>query len=767
MAVIAALLVIALAAALAPWAQSWMDRRTGLVLATVPAAVLAGAALLAPGIAGGEALVYSVPWVPALGLAWSVYLDGLGLLFVCLISGIGAVVLIYAGAYLAGHPQLGRLYMYLLLFMAAMLGLVTAGNLLALFVFWELTSICSYLLVGFDHEREAARKAALQALLVTGVGGLALLAGLILLASVTGTYEFADLLRRSEGVRSHSWYGAILALVVLGAFTKSAQVPFHFWLPGAMEAPTPVSAYLHSATMVKAGVYLLARLSPLLGGTPAWHYGVAVGGAVTMLAGVVLCMFQSDLKRLLAYSTVSALGTLVFMVGLDTTLSMQAAMVLLIAHSLYKGTLFMVAGSLDHEAGTRDIRQLGGMCRAMPITAAAAVLAGLSMAGAPPLLGFIGKELVYEAKLEAPQAGLYLTVAGVLANVLMVTTALLIVWKPFFGRRVLTARAVHEAPPAMWLGPLLLGGLGAAVAMFADGAARFLVGPAVSAVRAEPTQVALALWHGLNPILVLSVVTIAAGVVVFTQHGRLVRLAAPLRSITTWGPACWYTGALTLVFALARGLTARLQTGSLRTYLLVVLLTTVVIGGLSWAPGADAQSLLRVPDLRPYEVLLAAAMVLAAFGVVRATSRLSAVIALGALGTSMAVVFALYGGPDLAMTQFAVETLTAVFFMLVLYRLPHPEKLSTRMQRLRDAAVAFAVGALITVVLLAATRPPHGASLIASYFAQHSLSLAKGRNVVNVIVVDFRALDTLGEITVLVLAAVGVYALVRLRLGER
>ena len=765
--VLATLMLIAAAAAVAPWLQGRLGRATGLLLAGVPAGVLLGAARLAPGIAGGEALVYSVSWVPSLGLAWSVYLDGLSLLFVCLISGIGAVVLVYTGAYLADHPQLGRLYTYLLLFMAAMLGLVSAGNLLSLFVFWELTSICSYLLVGFDHEREAARKGALQALLVTGAGGLALLAGLVLLASVMGTYELADLLRRSEGVRTHPWYGAILALVVLGAFTKSAQVPFHFWLPAAMEAPTPVSAYLHSATMVKAGVYLLARLSPLLGGTPAWHYTVAIGGVVTMLTGVVLCMFQTDLKRLLAYSTVSALGTLVFMVGLDTTLSMQAAMVLLIAHSLYKGALFLVVGSVDHEAGTRDIRELGGLCRAMPVTAVAAVLAGLSMAGAPPLLGFISKELVYEAKLQAPQVGVYITAAGVLANVLMVATALLVVWKPFFGRRVLRARPVHEAPRAMWVGPLLLSGLGVTAALFADGAASLLVSPAVSAVRAEPTQVTLALWHGLNPVLLLSVATVAAGVLVFTQHARLIHLAGPVRGLGAWGPGRWYTIGLALLFALARGLTARVQTGSLRTYLLIILLTTFGLATLALAPGAAGQPLLRDADLRAYEVLLAIAMGSAALGVVRATSRLGAVIALGALGTGMALVFALHGGPDLAMTQFAVETLTAVFFMLVLYRLPHPERLSTRLQRLRDGLVALALGAVVTVLLLVATQRPEGTSLLSGYFAEHSLSLAKGRNVVNVIVVDFRALDTFGEITVLALAAVGIYALVKLDLGGR
>ena len=371
--------------------------------------------------------------MPALGVNLSFTVDGLSLLFALLISGVGALVLVYAGGYLAGSPQLGRLYAFLLFFMASMLGLVLADNLLLLFVFWELTSLSSYLLIGFDHERAEARAAALQALLVTGGGSLALLAGFLLLGQVGGSLELSALLSRPGAVTAHLLYVPILLLVLAGAFTKSAQFPFHFWLPAAMAAPTPVSAYLHSATMVKAGVYLLARLSPVLGGTDFWVWLVTVTGSATMLVGAYLALRQSDLKLILAYSTVSALGVMTSLLGLGGALAVRAALAFLLGHALYKGALFLVAGALDHQTGTRDVDRLAGLARAMPITALAAGLAALSMAGIPPLFGFIAKELSYEATLHAP-ASAWVTAAAVLANALLVAAAGLAGLKPFLGK---------------------------------------------------------------------------------------------------------------------------------------------------------------------------------------------------------------------------------------------------------------------------------------------------------------------------------------------
>jgi multicomponent Na+:H+ antiporter subunit A len=392
------------AALAAPWLHRVTRGATAPLLALLPASLLIYFASFAGRIAKGERVTVSYAWAPNLGVNLSFALDGLSLLFALLICGIGALVVIYAGGYLAGHHQLGRFYAFLLLFMASMLGLVLADNLLLLFVFWELTSISSFLLIGFDHEQEASRAAALQALLVTGGGGLALFAGMILLGLAGDSFELSTLLARGDMVRGDTRYLPILLLVVAGAFTKSAQVPFHFWLPGAMAAPTPVSAYLHSATMVKAGVYLLARLSPILGETATWTAIVAPVGAITMLLGGVIALYQTDLKRILAYSTISALGTLVLLLGLGTAAAITAAIVFLFAHALYKGALFMVAGALDHETGTRDVEQLGGLRRAMPVTAVVAALAAVSLAGFGPVVSFIGKELLLEAVLAGGSA---------------------------------------------------------------------------------------------------------------------------------------------------------------------------------------------------------------------------------------------------------------------------------------------------------------------------------------------------------------------------
>lgn len=736
---------------------------TSWILAALPLVQLIYFAGFIRPIARGEVFVFTSPWMPSLKITLSFYLDGLSLIFAFLISGIGALVVIYAGGYLAEHPHLGRFYAYLLMFMASMLGVVLADNVISLFVFWELTSLSSYLLIGFDHERETARSAALQALLVTGAGGLALLVGLLLLGQVVGSLELSALLNQGETVRSHGLYLPILLLIVAGAFTKSAQFPFHFWLPSAMEAPTPVSAYLHSATMVKAGVYLLARLSPVLGGSEAWHYLVTLVGAVTMLGGAALALYQTDLKRLLAYSTVSALGILTLLIGLDTALSMQAAMVFLLAHAFYKGALFLVAGAVDHETGTRDVRQLGGLRHVMPITATAAGLAALSMAGLPPLLGFISKELLYEAKLQAPRAAPLITSAGILANVLLVAVAGIVGIGPFLRQRTATPKNPHEAPPSLWLGPVILAGLGFIIGLLPNIIATPLVSPAVRAVRAEPTEVTLALWHGVNPVLLLSVLTLASGVGVFLSRGLVRRSISWLEPVGHWGPARWYDMVLNGLNDLARVQTRLLQSGYLRYYLLMIIGTTVGLTAYTLAARGGFPQMGGSTDFRFYEVGVAALIFLAAVAAVRARSRLAAVAALGVVGYGVALVYVLFGAPDLAMTQVLIESLTVILLVLVFYHLPRFAALSPQRARYRDVLVALATGGLMTALVLAATsvrfHPP-----ISDYFAEKSFVQGYGRNIVNVILVDFRALDTLGEITVLALAGVGAYALLKLRL---
>nr|WP_322797617.1 putative monovalent cation/H+ antiporter subunit A [Thermoflexus sp.] len=767
MSLILALVLTFVLAAMAPRLHGLLREASGWVLALWPLAWTIYLGGLTGRITQGDPLYIRYPWMPQLGVSLSFYVDGLGLLFGLLISGIGALVLIYSGGYLKKHRHLGRFYLFILSFMGSMLGLVLTGNLIALFVFWELTSLSSYFLIGFEHEREEARQAALQALLVTGIGGLALLAGLLLLGEAGGTLELTVLLERGEALRASPYYLPALILILVGAFTKSAQVPFHFWLPNAMEAPTPVSAYLHSATMVKAGVYLLARLSPALGGTAAWQIGVTGGGLATMVLGAIMALGPSDLKRILAYSTVSTLGALTFLLGLGTPLAVKAAMTLLLAHALYKGALFLVAGAVDHETGTRDVWKLGGLGPSMPITATAAGMAALSMAGLPPSLGFISKELLYEAQLHALHLPALLAGAGVLASALLVAVAGVVGLRPFFGHPVHRTGHLHDPPPSLWLGPLLLGGAGIALAIAPDMAASPLTTAAVSAVLGKPTVVELRLWHGLNPSLALSALTVLAGAGLYAAQPFLLDIAARARLkewAARWGPQRGYERMLQGLNALATTQTRLLQSGFLRFYLMIIILTTIALVGSTIAIREPLSRWMgRIVDARPYELMIVVLMGLATLMAVLTSSRLAAVAALGIVGYGVALLYMLFGAPDLAMTQFAVETLTVILLVLVVYRLPRFTRLSGRPARLRDAALALAAGGMMTALMLMVLSAPLKSKL-APFFAANSLTLAKGRNVVNVILVDFRALDTLGEITVLAVAAIGVYALLKLRM---
>ncbi len=432
---------------------------------------------LVPRVASGETLRFAMSWVPSLGVQFSFFVDGLSLLFALLITGIGVFIGLYARAYMRGHALTGAFFCYLIFFQASMLGLVLADNIITLFVFWELTTVSSYLLIGFDHQSEKARRNAWQALLVTGAGGLALLAGLILLAQAGGSMELSELMRADSGVQEHPLYGGILVLILLGAFTKSAQVPFHFWLPNAMAAPTPVSAYLHSATMVKAGIYLLARVHPALSGTPEWIWTLTIVGAITAVWASVVAMRQTDLKLALAYTTVMALGTLTMFLGSEAHIAITAAVTFLIVHCLYKSALFLVIGIIDHETGTREVDRLGGLARAMPVTTVAAAAAAFSMAGFPPFLGFIGKELKYEGALAVASEPLLVAGAAIAANALMVGLAAVVAIRPFSGAQPTYDRIPHDPPLAMWFGPVVLASLGLALGIVPPYVGELLINP--------------------------------------------------------------------------------------------------------------------------------------------------------------------------------------------------------------------------------------------------------------------------------------------------
>jgi len=743
---------------IAPFVHRTARGFAGSILALFPLSLFVYLCLHLGPVGRGENLSFSIPWLPSLGVNLSFYLDGLSLLFGLLITGVGVLVLIYAGSYLRGHPQLGRFYSFMMLFMSSMLGLVLADNMIVLFVFWELTSISSFLLIGFDHEREEARRASLQALLVTGAGGLALLAGVLLLGSITSVQELSQLLLLGQTVRPHPLYPAVLLLILAGAFTKSSQFPFHFWLPNAMEAPTPVSTYLHSATMVKAGIYLLARLSPVLGGTQEWLILVMGAGAVTMLLGAFLAIGQTDMKRILAYSTISVLGALTFLLGVGSRAALDAAVTYLLIHALYKAALFLIAGIVDHETGSRDVSRLGGLASAMPITAGAALLASLSMAGLPPFFGFIGKEMIYAATAGTP----FLTAVALLTSIGMVVIAGIVGVKPFFGKAGHKKKIIHEPPPALWIGPILLASAGLLIGFFPEFTGGAVVSPAVAAVLLQPVQVKLSLLHGLNLQLLLSGLGLAAGILLYLKHARVRRVVERYDFGARLGPSRGYSLTEQGMNLLAFVQTRFLQSGHLHLYLLTIVLTAICLITPAYFGEGLPRSLGRWSDLHIHEGLIAAVMAVSIIAAVRARNLILAIVALGAIGYSMAMIYILFGAPDLAMTQFAVDTLIVFLIVLAIRDLPGYKRYSTRVERLRDLIPAVAFGGLITLLTLSATAAPKDLRL-AGYFGENSYLLAHGRNVVNVILVDFRAFDTLGEITVIAAAAIGVYSLVKLR----
>jgi multicomponent Na+:H+ antiporter subunit A len=750
-------------AVFAPTIRRIAGPATGWLLAILPATLTVFFAQFLGSVSAGEPLRFSTPWVPALDIHLSFYVDGLSLMFALLISGIGTFIVLYAATYLSKHADVGRFLMFILMFMGSMLGLVLSDNVVTLFVFWELTSITSFLLIGFNHASPRSRRAALQALVVTGGGGLALLAGLLLMAQAGGSMELSTLLQSGDLLRDHPQYMAILILVLIGAFTKSAQAPFHFWLPNAMEAPTPVSAYLHSATMVKAGVYLLARVNPGLGGTEVWQVILVCFGAVTFLIGAILALKNTDLKFMLAQTTVASLGLLAFLIGLGHELALEAAMADLLAHALFKGALFMVAGCIDHGTGTREVWQLSGLRRAMPITFAAGALAALSMSGLPPFIGFIAKEFVYKGTM-GEFWPLLITGVAILGNALMFAVAFLVGFKPFLGAPSDAPKPPHEGSPGLWLGPMTLAVLGLLAGVFSGVPENVLVGPAVWAVGGAQVTVDLYLWGGFKTPLFLSMATIAIGVLLLWK-ARAVSTAMGTAFSKLWNIDHGYDQFLDALVGTARAVTARLQTGTLRHYLLVTLVV-VAVGLLSpMIMMGDLSISFSMPDTDFYIWGIALLTLAGGFAIAVSRSRLIAILSMGILGMAVALIFVLFSAPDLAFTQLMVETLSVVILALVITRLPiYRSDWRGWPRAIRDSVIAAAVGLGFVLLLLSITGRPLDLTL-SEYFAARSYTEAFGRNIVNVILVDFRALDTFGEIAVVVIAGVAVLSL--LAMGGR
>jgi multicomponent Na+:H+ antiporter subunit A len=588
-----------------------------------------------------------------------------------------------------------------------------------------------------------------------------MLAGFALLAKLTGSFEISQWIQNSANVLADPLAPAAFLLVAGGALTKSAQFPFHFWLPNAMEAPTPVSAYLHSATMVKAGVYLLARLFPVFGELSLWTWVISTAGLVTLVGGSLLALAQTDLKRLLAYTTISALGSMIFFLGLGESLAIKTAVVVLIAHALYKGALFLVAGSIDHGTGSRDITILGGAGRAMPFTATAAGLAGLSMAGIPPFLGFIAKELMYETTLDSILPGL-LTTLLLIANVGMVAVAGWVGYQPFWGKSGREDLPAHEGARGLWLPPLILSLLSALLGIFLQLAGKWLVTPAAEAIGRAPISVKLTLWHGFTPMLGLSALTLFLGFGLFAARQHLQPgIIRAWHVLAKFGPAAFYPRSLHGILSFAAWQTNMLQNGYLRFYIGTIVLFTASLAALTLGLRFSQLSILAIRLPRFYDIILIGIILTATFLVTRARSRLATIALLGSIGFSIAIIFLLYSAPDLAMVQFAIETLTVILFVLVLYRLPKFTQLSSRIARFVDLMVAFLGGALMTVLMIIVSAH-NSETYLGRFYAENSLSVANGRNIVNVILVDFRGFDTLGEITVLAIATLGVFSLIRL-----
>jgi multicomponent K+:H+ antiporter subunit A len=733
------------------------------------AAVTAAALTLAIGAARevfrGETPAARWAWLPEAGLNLSLRMDGLAALFTLLILGIGLLVILYARYYLSEKDSLGRFYATLMVFMAAMLGIVLSDNLLVLVVFWELTGVTSFLLIGYWSERAESRQGARMALAVTGGGGLAMLAGFLLLGEIGGSYEISVLLTRGAEIHAHPLYVPMMLLVLIGAFTKSAQFPFHFWLPEAMAAPTPVSAYLHSATMVKAGVFLIARLYPALGASTAFEYVVTGVGLTTFVFAAYVAIYKHDLKGLLAYSTISHLGLIVFLLGLDSPLSALAAVFHVVNHATFKASLFMAAGIIDHETGTRDMRRLSGLWRTMPHTAALAIIAAAAMAGVPLLNGFLSKEMFFAEALELERLGWYGKVvpyAVVLGGAFSVAYSARFIHDVFFhGDPVGLPKTPHEPPRWMKVPVEVLVAVCVLVGVLPGLTVAALVDTAGGAVFGTPLPAHdIAIFHGLNLPLAMSAAALGLGV--FFYWVLLDRRSLHMHLPSGWTGRLLFSRAIEELLAASRFVTASLDSGSLQRSVALFIASALLLGAAPFFAGGEAAPLTGDAPRQPpgfVAVALWVTLVAAALGVVLLhRRRLVAVILTAIVGLVVSMGFVYFSAPDLALTQISVEVVATVLMLMSLALLPAfspPE--STRARRARDAALA--VGAGLGVGLLAWAAMTRPLETISWFFVEKSLPEGGGSNMVNVILVDFRGFDTLGEITVLAIAAAGVAAL--------
>jgi multicomponent Na+:H+ antiporter subunit A len=764
---------------------------TGWFVLFVPLLVFSYLLTFITQISQGNTFSTSVSWLPAYGINFTTYVDGLSLVFGILISGIGALVILYSIFYMSKHREaLHNFYVYLLLFMGAMLGLVFSDNIYVLYVFWEMTSVSSFLLIAYWYQREKSRYGAQKSMLITIFGGLAMLAGFIMLGIISETYSIREMIGNAEVFPSHPLFVPAMILLLIGAFTKSAQFPFSIWLPDAMEAPTPISAYLHSATMVKAGIYLVARFTPIFGGTSEWFWLVSGVGIITLFYGSINAVRQTDLKALLAYSTISQLGLIMSLLGLGSAslydnigddskvyaLAVFAAIFHLVNHSTFKGCLFMVVGIIDHETGTRDIRRLGGLMSLMPISFTLAVIGGFAMAGLPPFNGFLSKEMFFTAVLNASQmeifnvefVGVIFPILAWTASVFTFIYSMIIIFKTFRGKNKpeKLGKQVHEAPIGLLIPPIVLASLVILLFFFPNVLSQYLLKPALNAVLPALAQKGelsfkISAWHGWNAELWMTIGVIGIGTILYIYLKKWYRIYLIYPESLTLNH--FYDLGLEKMEDGSRQLTSRYMTGYIRDYLVYIFAFIIVfVGGSLWLldgfffnPSSDAA-------VNFFEVGLMISMVIAALTVLFSRNRITSIVAVGGLGFLVAFFFVLFRAPDLALTQLVVETVTTALFLLCFYHLPQLRKEITRIRfKAVNAAISIGIGAVVTIVALSANGNRLFAS-ISSYY-EKSYELAGAKNIVNAILVDFRGFDTMLEILVLCIAGLGVYTLIKLR----
>lgn len=709
----------------------------------------------------------SIPWIPTIGLELAFRLDGLALLFSILILGIGLLVILYARYYLSAKDSIGKFYAYLILFMFAMLGVVLSDNLIQLWFFWELTSISSFLLISFWGHKTEARKGARMALTVTGAGGLALLAGLLILGNTVGSFSLQDILESGPFIKDSANYPVIVVLILLGAFTKSAQFPFHFWLPNAMAAPTPVSAYLHSATMVKAGIFLMARFYPALADTDLWFLIVSLTGLATFLVGAYIALFQHDLKGLLANSTISHLGLITLLLGMGTDLAAVAAIFHIINHAIFKASLFMAAGIIDHESGSRDMRQLNGLWKYMPYTATLAMVASASMAGVPLMNGFLSKEMFFTETLHQASLGSlswFIPVLATLGGVFAVAYSTRFIHDVFFnGEPINLPKTPHEPPRYMRVPVEILVALCLLVGIFPSLVVGDLLLAAASATLNGPApSYNLAIWHGFNFPLLMSFIALIGGLFMYYSRSHLFKFQAQFPSND---PKLVFEGVIQYVHSKAVRIIDLTENGSLQRYIFFTLALSVIM------TAASLMNLNTTIGQRPEIPLDALSITCAVLLCVSALAtviwhrrRVIALLTLSVVGLIVSLAFAQFSAPDLALTQLSVEVVTVILLILALFFLPQKTpKESTPRRVVRDLGLASLIGGVIgTICYALMTRP---LDTISTFFTENSKTGGGGTNIVNVILVDFRGFDTLGEITVLGIAALGIYKLIaRMRL---